>query len=85
MDLIWLVPLILGSLFAISGGHGSAGKFLNFIIILACMGIGFGIGYAAGLSQGNFGRIPGAALPLSMMFGIVAALGCIRINNWRLR
>ncbi len=83
MELVWLTALILGSGFAIAGGQKLKWKLLNLLIILGCMGLGFGIGYAAGLGSGNMGRVPDAALPFSMMFGIVAAFGCVRLNNWR--
>jgi hypothetical protein len=45
------------------------------------MGAGFGIGYAAGLGSKNLGQVQNADLPVSMMFGIIAALGCIQLNN----
>ncbi len=83
MYLVWLTALVLGSGFAISGGQKIKGKLLNLFIILGCMGLGFGIGYAAGLGSGNMGRIPDAGVPFSMMFGIVAAFGCVCLNNWR--
>jgi hypothetical protein len=83
MYLVWFTALVLGSEFAIAGGLKIKGKLLNLFIILGCMGLGFGIGYAAGLGSGNMGRIPDAGLPFSMMFGIVAAFGCVWLNNWR--
>ncbi len=83
MELVWLTALVLGSGFAISGGLKTKGKLLNLSIILGCMALGFGIGYAAGLGSGNMGSIPDAGLPFSMMFGIVAAFGCVYLNNWR--
>jgi hypothetical protein len=46
------------------------------VIILGCMGLGYGLGYSLGLGSGNLGRVPNQALPLSMMFGLVGALGC---------
>jgi hypothetical protein len=55
----------------------------NVVIILGCMSLGYGLGYALGLGSGNLGRVPNQALPLSMMFGIVGALGCLRQNNSR--
>jgi hypothetical protein len=85
MDLIWLVPLTLGALFAISGGSQLKWRFLNFAIIAGCMLVGFGIGYAAGLASQNLWHIPDAAWPLAEMFGIVAALGCVQLNSLRAR
>jgi hypothetical protein len=83
MYLVWLAALILGSAFAIVGGQGAKWKLLNLGIIVGCMAVGFGIGYAAGLGTKNFGRVPHAGLPISLMFGIVAALGCVQLNSWR--
>ena len=85
MDLVWLTALILAFGFAIAGGHRVNWKLLNLAIILACMGLGFGIGYAAGLGSKNMGRVSNAALPVSMMFGIIGALGCVQLNNWRVK
>jgi hypothetical protein len=83
MTMLWLVTLILGSSFAVANGEGVKWKFLNVIIILGFMGLGYGLGYSLGLGSGNFGRVPNQALPLSMMFGIVGALGCLCQNNSR--
>jgi hypothetical protein len=83
MYVVWLAALLLGSGFAIVGGQGARWKLLNFGIIAGSMAAGFGIGYAAGLGSVNFGRVPHAALPISLMFGIVAALACIQLNSWR--
>ena len=85
MDLVWLVALILSSGFAVAGGQKWKRKLFNLVVILGCMGLGFGIGYAAGLGSKNMGRVPDAALPVSMMFGILGALGCVRWNNWRVK
>jgi hypothetical protein len=83
MHLVWLAPLILGLGFAIAGGESLKWKLFNLVIILVCMGLGFGIGYAAGLGSQNLGRISDAGLPFALMFGIVAALGCMQLNSWR--
>ena len=83
MHLVWLAPLILGLGFAIAGGESLQWKLFNLVIILVCMGLGFGIGYAAGLGSQNLGRISDAGLPFALMFGIVAALGCMQLNSWR--
>jgi hypothetical protein len=85
MNLVWLTALLLGAGFAIAGGQNTKAKLLNLSIILGCMSLGFGIGYAAGLGSGNMGRIPGAGLPVSLMFGIVAAFTCMSLNNVRLK
>jgi hypothetical protein len=58
-------------------------KLLNMVIILGCMGLGYGLGYALGLGSGSLGSVPNQALPLAMMFGIVGALGCLWQNNSR--
>jgi hypothetical protein len=83
MAVIWLVSLILASAFAIAGGQGVKWRLLNILIILGCMGIGFGLGYAAGLGSKNMGMVPNQAIPFSMMFGIVGALGCVWLNQGR--
>jgi hypothetical protein len=85
MHLVWLAPLILGSGFAIAGGQSVKWRLFNLAIILGCMGLGFGIGYAAGLGSQNLGRISDAGWPFALMFGIVAALGCVQLNSWRMK
>ena len=82
MIVIWLAALLLGSAFAI-GGPGVKRKLLNVVVILACMGVGFGLGYAAGLGSKNLGSVPDLAVPLSMMFGVAGALGCVWLNKGR--
>ena len=83
MIMLWLVTLILSAGFAVASGEGVKSKLLNVVVILGCMGLGYGLGYALGLGRGNFGRVPNQALPLSMMFGIVGALGCVWQNTLR--
>jgi hypothetical protein len=83
MTMLWLVTLLLGSGFAVASGDGVKWKLLNVVIILGFMGLGYGLGYSLGLGTGNFGRVPNQALPLSMMFGIVGALGCLWQSNSR--
>jgi hypothetical protein len=83
MAVLWLVSLILASAFAIAGGQGAQGRLLNILVILGCMALGFGIGYAAGLGSKNMGMVPNQAIPFSMMFGIVGALGCVWLNQRR--
>lgn len=85
MDLVWLVALILASGFGVAGGHKVKGKLVSLAIILVCMGLGFGVGYAVGLGSKNMGRVPDAGLPLSMMCGIAGAFGCMQLNGWRRR
>jgi hypothetical protein len=83
MAVLWLVSLILASAFAIAGGRGAQGRLLNILVILGCMALGFGIGYAAGLGSKNMGMVPHQAIPFSMMFGIVGALGCVWLSQRR--
>jgi len=83
MPMLWSVTLILASGFAIASGEGMKWKLLNLVIILGCMALGYGIGYAAGLGSKNLGMVPDQALPFAMMFGIVGSLGCLWQNNWR--
>jgi hypothetical protein len=85
MAVLWLTALILGTGFAIATGEGAKWKLLNVVIILGCMGVGFSIGYAAGLGSENMGVIPHAGLPFAMMFGIVGAMGCVARDTWRAR
>jgi hypothetical protein len=82
MEVIWLAALILGSGFAIATGQGAMWKVLNAVIILGCMGLGFGLGYAVGLGSGNMGFVPAQGLPFAMVFGIVGAMTCVVRNTW---
>ena len=79
---LWLVALLLGAGFAIVTGRGAKWKILNMLIILGCMGVGLGLGYAMGLGSKNFGVVPNAAIPFSMMFGVVGAMVCVARNTW---
>jgi hypothetical protein len=81
MIMMWLVTLMLGAGLAIASGQGVKWRLLNLAIILGCMGVGYGLGYAVGLGRGNFGAVANQALPVSMMFGIVGALGCLWLNS----
>jgi hypothetical protein len=85
MYLVWLAALILGSGFAIAGVREMKWRLLNVVIILGCMGVGFGLGYATGLGSQNLGRVPGAGWPFAIMFGVVGALGCVQLNRWRVK
>ncbi|HUN60538.1 MAG TPA: hypothetical protein VMU53_01030 [Candidatus Sulfotelmatobacter sp.] len=80
MELVWLVALILASGAAIAGGHGVKGKLLNIGIILGCMALGFSIGYAAGLGSENMGRVRDVGWSISLLLGIVASMGCMKLN-----
>jgi len=80
MITLWLAALILGSAFAIVGAQGVTWKLLNMVIILGCMALGLGLGYAAGLGSKNFGRVQDVAVPFSMIFGVVGAIGCVAQN-----
>jgi hypothetical protein len=82
MDALWLVPLLLGTSFAIATGPGAKWKVLNVAIILGCMGLGMGLGYAMGLGSKNLGVVPHAAIPFSMMFGVLGAMVCVARNTW---
>ena len=83
MAILWLAALILGSAFAIVGAEGLKWKLLNGLIIIGCMGLGLGIGHAAGLGSQNLGRVPHAGMPFSMIFGVVGAMVCVAQNNSR--
>jgi hypothetical protein len=82
MEVIWLAALILGSVFAIASGQDAKWKVLNAVIILACMGLGFGLGYAVGLGSENMGFVRGQGVSFAMMFGIVGAMTCVARNTW---
>jgi hypothetical protein len=82
MEVIWLAALILGSGFAIVSGQGAKWKILNAVIILACMGLGAGLGYAVGLGSENMGFVRNQGVPFAMMFGIVGAMACVARNTW---
>jgi hypothetical protein len=82
MAVIWLVALILGAAFAIAAGQGAKWKVLNAVIILACMGVGLGLGHALSLGRGNFGSVQGEGVQFAMMFGIVGAMACVARNTW---
>jgi len=82
MEVIWFAALILGFVFAIATGQGAKWKVLNAVIILACMGLGFGLGYAVGLGSENMGFVRGQGVPFAMMFGIVGAMTCVVWNTW---
>jgi len=83
MELVWLAALILGVVAAIAGGSGTKGKLVNVAIIVGCMALGFGIGYAAGLGSENLGRVRDAGWMFAFLLGIVASLGCMKLNNSR--
>lgn len=83
MELVWIVALILASGAAIAGGHGVKGKLVNLGIILGCMALGFSIGYAAGLGSENMGRVRDVGWSFALMLGIVASMGCMKLNIGR--
>ena len=83
MVMLWLTPLLLGSAFAVVGAPGAVWKLLNVIVIVGCMSLGLGIGYAAGLGSKNMGAVPNQAVPFSMIFGTVGAMGCVARNRSR--
>lgn len=85
MPIIWLTTLILGAAFAVAGASGASRKLLNLLVIVGCMGLGFGIGYAAGLGSGNMGKVDGAGTPFALILGIVGAMGCVAENTRRAR
>lgn len=82
MSEIWLAALILGSAFAIASGQGAKWKVLNAVIILACMGLGLGLGYAVGLGSTDMGFVRNQGVPFAMMFGIAGAMACVARNTW---
>jgi len=85
MAALWLVALLLGTGFAIATGPGTKWKVLNVVIILGCMGVGLGLGYAVGLGSKNLGVVPNEAIPFSMMFGVAGAMVCVARNTWSVK
>jgi hypothetical protein len=85
MELVWLAALIIGVAAAVAGGQGTKCKLMNSAIIVGCMALGFGIGYAAGLGSENLGRVRGAGWMFAFLLGIVASLGCMKLNNSRMK
>jgi hypothetical protein len=83
LTLVWLAALLLAFGFALAGAGDLKWRLFNLAITLGCMSIGYGLGYAAGLGSKNLGSVPHAALPFSMMFGVVAALACVWGNSAR--
>ena len=81
MAALWLVALLLGTGFAIATGRGAKWKILNVVVILGCMGVGLGLGRAIGLGSKDFGVVPKAAIPFSMMFGVLGAMVCVARNT----
>jgi hypothetical protein len=80
MIAIWFAALFLGAWFAISGAAGASRKFVNLGIIAGCMCLGYSLGFAAGLGTTNLWRMPHVAVPVALIFGIVAA-GCLIYEN----
>jgi hypothetical protein len=85
MELVWLAALILGVVAAVAGGPGARGKLVNAAIIIGCMSLGFGIGYAAGLGSENMGRVRDAGLMFALVLGIVGSLSCMKLNSSRIK
>jgi hypothetical protein len=81
MDFIWLAALILSFGSAITGVKQLKSRLLNMALILTCMALGFGIGDAASLARGDLRSLTNLGLPCSMIFGIAAAFGCVRLNS----
>jgi hypothetical protein len=81
MELIWLAASILGSGIAIASGQGSKWKVLSAVIILASMGLGFGLGYAVGLGSENMGFVRNQGLAFAIIFGVVGAMTCAARNK----
>jgi hypothetical protein len=77
MAAIWVVALLLTSGFAISTGRGVKGRLINLVIILGCMGVGAGMGFAMGLGRGNMWMVPNVTLPFAMIFGVLGAMVCV--------
>jgi|HubBroStandDraft_6_1064221.scaffolds.fasta_scaffold05673_4 hypothetical protein len=81
MEAICLAALILGSGFAIASGQGAKWKVLNAVMILTCMGLEFGLGYAVGLGSGYMGLVRNQGVPFAMMFGVAGAMACVARNT----
>jgi hypothetical protein len=79
---IWLAALLLGGGFAVATGREVKGKLVNVGIILGCMAMGAGVGFAVGAGRGNIGMVPHEAVPFAMIFGVVGAMACVAKDTW---
>lgn len=83
MGPLWLVALLGLGGYAIWGAKTIKWKLINAGIILGTMATGFTVGYLAGIWGKNGALGAEIAIPLTVILGAVAGLGCIRRNMWR--
>jgi hypothetical protein len=83
MGLLWLGALVGLTVLSVSTANGAKWKLINVGIILAGIGLGLLIGWAAGTWGRNDAIGADIALPLAICLGAVAALGSWRRNKMR--
>ena len=83
MGLLWLATLFVVTGIAVAGAKGAKQKLLNLLIIVACVALGLGIGYAIGFWGKNMAIGVEAAVPLGISLGVIAAVGCWQRNRMR--
>jgi peptidoglycan/LPS O-acetylase OafA/YrhL len=82
MGAVWLLLLIVLSVFAVVGGRGRW-KLLNLLIIVAFIAGGLVVGLGLGAWGNNMEIGAHVAVPLMILLGAVGAFGCIRRNKRR--
>jgi hypothetical protein len=77
---VFLLALIVLTIFAVVGAKESKWKFLNLLIIVGFMGLGLLVGFLIGGNTAIGGHVSAA---LMAPIGAVGAFGCIRRNKMR--
>jgi lysylphosphatidylglycerol synthetase-like protein (DUF2156 family) len=83
MGAFWLLLLLVLSVYAIASAKGVRWKLFNLLIIIAFMAAGLGVGFALGAWGGNMAIGGHAAASLTILLGVVGALGCALRNKRR--
>ena len=78
---VFLLALIILSIFAIAGAKGLKWKLLNLLIIVGFMAGGLTIGLAVGGDSATGGHLAAALMP---PLGAVGAFACLRRNKRRI-
>jgi hypothetical protein len=80
---LFLLLLIVLTVWAIFGAKGAKWKLLNLLIIVAFVGVGLGLGYLAGLWSSNMAIGAHFSVLLATLLGSAAAYVCLRRNGKR--